>query len=188
MVPWKEKIKALRSGIGTRNLCLLLLAAGLLILSFAGGGRQKQEEKEQPQTAVQEEVQKQAGSGAEELEERLRELLLHIKGVGKAEVMITLADSGERLVLKDQKTNTQSLNEADGAGGSRVSITSEKEEETVYENDETPFVTKEYTAQVAGILVVCEGGGNTDVVMDIVSAAEALFGVPAHRIVVLEMK
>lgn len=187
MVPWKEKIRALRSGIGTRNLCLLLLAAGLLLLSFAGGGRQKEEEKEQPQT-VQKEIQKEAGSATEELEERLKALLLHIKGVGKAEVMITLADQGERIVLKDQKTNTQSLNEADGAGGSRVSITSEKEEETIYENDETPFVTKEYTAQVAGVLVVCEGGGNTDVVMDIVSATEALFGVPAHRIVVLEMK
>ena len=123
-----------------------------------------------------------------ELEGRLKELLSHIKGVGKAEVMITLADQGERIVLKDQKTGTQSLNEVDGAGGSRVSTTSEKEEETVYENSEIPFVTKEYTAQVAGVLIVCEGGADKNIVMDIVSAAEALFNVPAHRIVVLEMK
>ncbi len=102
--------------------------------------------------------------------------------------MITLADQGEKIVLKDQKSSVQSLNEADGAGGSRVSTTSEKEEETIYESSETPFVTKEYAAQVAGILIVCEGGADKNIVMDIVSAAEALFNVPAHRIVVLEMK
>lgn len=185
MVPWKEKLRALRLGIGTRNLCLLLLAAGLLLLSLAGGGGR--EPKEEVQT-TEEEVPPKKESQTKELEERLKEVLLQIKGVGKAEVMITLADQGEKLVLKDRKTSTQSLNEADGAGGSRVNTTSEKEEETVYENDKTPFVTKEYTAQVAGVLIVCEGGANHDIVMDIVSATEALFGVPAHRIVVLEMK
>ncbi len=185
MVPWKEKLKALRTGIGTRNLCLLLLAVGLLLLSLSGGREGKKEEP----AVLQEETQKETEtSETKDLEERLKEVLLQIKGVGKADVMITLADQGEKIVLKDQKANTQSLNEADGAGGSRVSIASEKEEETIYENDKTPFVTKEYTAQVAGVLVVCEGGADHDIVMDIVSATEALFGVPAHRIVVLEMK
>ncbi len=186
MVPWKEKLRVLRTGIGTRNLCLLLLAAGLLLLSLAGNGKEKEREEPKP---MQDEAQKEVeAGGTKELEERLKQLLLQIKGVGKAEVMITLADQGEKIVLKDQTANTQSLDEADGAGGSRVSITSEKEEETIYENDKTPFVTKEYTAQVAGVLIVCEGGADHDIVMDIVSATEALFGVPAHRIVVLEMK
>ncbi len=186
MVPWKEKLRALRSGIGTKNLCLLLLAAGLLLLSFAGnGGREQKEEVKNTREEVPKEVEV---SVTKELEERLEELLLQIKGVGEAKVMITLSDQGEKIVLKDQNTSTQSLSEVDGAGGSRVSTTSEKEEETIYENDKTPFVTKEYTAQVAGVLIVCEGGANHDIVMDIVSATEALFGVPAHRIVVLEMK
>ncbi len=37
MLPWKEKLKALRAGLGTRNLWLLLLAAGLFALSIAAG-------------------------------------------------------------------------------------------------------------------------------------------------------
>ena len=186
MLPWKEKLRSLRTGIGIKNLWLLLLAAGLFLLSIAAGGRK---EKNEDTAILPQEVQKEmAVSGVEELEERLKELLSHIRGVGEAEVMITLADQGEKIVLKDQKSSVQSLNEADGAGGSRVSTTSEKEEETIYGSSETPFVTKEYAAQVAGILIVCEGGADKNIVMDIVSAAEALFNVPAHRIVVLEMK
>ena len=186
MLPWKEKLRSLRTGIGIKNLWLLLLAAGLFLLSIAAGGRK---EKNEDTAILPQEVQKEmAVRGVEHLEDRLTELLTHIRGVGEAEVMITLADQGEKIVLKDQKSSVQSLNEADGAGGSRVSTTSEKEEETIYESSETPFVTKEYAAQVAGILIVCEGGADKNIVMDIVSAAEALFNVPAHRIVVLEMK
>ncbi|MDE7210345.1 MAG: hypothetical protein K2O03_02725, partial [Lachnospiraceae bacterium] len=86
MVPWKEKLRALRSGIGTKNLCLLLLAAGLLLLSFAGnGGREQKEEVENTREEVPKEVEV---SVTKELEERLEELLLQIKGVGEAKVMI----------------------------------------------------------------------------------------------------
>lgn len=190
MSHWKGKWDVIRKKVGMKNICLLLLAAGLLLLSsagslFSGKGKEKQEQADvnyiEP---IQESVVDEAGKW----EEKLEELLSGVKGVGKVNVMITLSDNGEKVVLKDQKSSTESLNELDGSGGSRTNISSDKEENTVYDSGSKPYVTKEVSAQVAGILVICEGGGNADVALKIVSAAEALFGIPAHRIVVLEMK
>ena len=194
MTHWKEKLDAFRKKVGMKNIFLLLLAGGLFLLSSASGlfsGKAGEQERGQEQTdpvktgTVQETAK---ADEARQWEEKLEKLLSGVKGVGKVNVMITLSDAGEKIVLKDEKSSTESLNESDGSGGSRVDITAEKEENTVYEAGNTPYVTKELSAQVAGVLVICEGGGNADIVLQIVSAAEALFGIPAHRIVVLEMK
>ena len=183
--------------VGIRNVFLMLLACGLFLIAVVSGGKTEEEEEENGSCdaayhGVQGKEEIQNGfaslSDAENPEMRLKKLLSGVKGVGKAEVMITYADAGEKQVLKDTKKTSESLNEADAAGGSRVNVSSQQEETTVYEKDAAPFVTKEYTAKVAGVVIVCEGGGNAEVAMKIVSATEALFGVAAHRIVVLEMK
>lgn len=191
MLHWKEKLDSFRKKAGIKNICLLLLAGGLLLLSSASSlfsGKNGEKEQEQIDTGKVETVQETSADEAGQWEEKLEKLLSGVKGVGKVNVMITLSDAGEKIVLKDQKSSTESLNETDGSGGSRVNITAEKEENTVYESGSVPYVTRELSAQVAGVLVICEGGGNADIVLQIVSAVEALFGIPAHRIVVLEMK
>lgn len=194
MSRWKEKLDAFRKKAGMTNIFLLLLAGGLLLLSSASGlfsGDKKEPDQgyAQPDAGNAGEAQEMlTANEVGQWEEKLEKLLADVKGVGRANVMITLSDSGEKIVLKDGKSSTESLNETDGSGGSRVNITAEKEESTVRDAGNAPYVTREVSAQVAGVLVVCEGGGNADVVLQIVSVAEALFGIPAHRIVVLEMK
>ncbi|MDE7299169.1 MAG: hypothetical protein K2N94_10130 [Lachnospiraceae bacterium] len=193
MIPFGEKLAEFKRRVGTKNICLLLLACGLLLLSFSSGifspGRDKEPENAAGEPKDQVTAVRETEKTELELwEEKLKTLLSGVKGVGKTEVMITLSDGGEKVVLKDVKTSTESLNEADGVGGTRVDLSSEKTETTVYGAGSVPFVTQELSARVAGILIVCEGGGRADVALGIVSAVEALFGVPAHRIVVLEMK
>lgn len=192
MISLKEKLAEIKRKIGVKNIFLLLLAGGLLLISSASGiFRAKEEDTPHGGTSFMSAgtaVQAAEKTELELWEEKLTALLSGVKGVGKAEVMITLSDNGEKIVLKESKSSTDSLNETDRNGGTRTNITSGKEEKVVYEAGSVPFVTQEFAAKVAGILVVCEGGGNADVVVDIVSAVEALFGVPAHRIVVLEMK
>ncbi len=194
MIPLGKKLAELKRKAGTKNICLLLLACGLLLLSFSSGIFSPEQEKEpkaaagEPKAPSESAVRETEKTELELWEEKLKALLSGVKGVGKTEVMITLSDSGEKIVLKDVASGTKSLNEADGSGGTRVDLSSEKTESTVFESDSVPFVTQELPAKVAGILIVCEGGGRADVALSVVSAAEALFGVPAHRIVVLEMK
>lgn len=191
MLQWKEKLEAVKKKAGMKNICLLMLAAGLFLLSFSDRLFTKQESgeiKEETNQALEDTVKEAQEVEADAMEQKLEELLAAVKGVGKVRVMITLNDYGEKEILKDQQSSSSSLNETDASGGTRVNISSEQEETTIYDGENQPFVTRETAAKVSGILVICEGGGNSEVVFEIVSAAEALFGVPAHRIVVLEMK
>lgn len=128
---------------------------------------------------------------AERLEQRLAEALSRIEGAGKVQVMITLEDSGESVVEKDDTKETSSTAETDSAGGSRNEQSADSGETTVYEEEDdrkTPFVGKEMTPKIAGILVVAEGGENTQVKQDISDAVMALFQIDVNRIKVVKMK
>ena len=64
-------------------------------------------------------------------------------------------------------------------------------EETVYEENEDngkiPYVTAETNPQVEGVLVIAEGGGNGYIKQEIIEAAQALFGIDAHKIKIMKI-
>lgn len=191
---WKALLKG-------KKVYWILLALGLLLLACLPGSifgdKYSAEDTEIKDRDGIAEAGKNRGNVDEEMDEQqvridweqeLKAALSTVKGVGKAEVMITLASGAESIVLKDENTNSESLSEEDSSGGTRVDLKAERKEETVYSDGKTPYVIKRMSAKVAGVLVVCEGGGNSQTVLNIMNVAEALFDVPAHRIVVLEMK
>ena len=59
------------------------------------------------------------------MEKRLKHVLGQMEGVGEAEVMITLSDSGETIVEKDQKEQTNRIGESDASGGTRTTTDQE---------------------------------------------------------------
>ena len=122
------------------------------------------------------------------IEQQLKEILQKISGVGQVEVLITYEDNGRTIVEKDQSISEELVQEADSSGGTRTTTTSRNEKETVYENDETPYVVQELSPQVKGILVVAEGGGNVSVKKQIQETIEALFGLEAHKISIMKME
>ena len=112
-----------------------------------------------------------------------------MEGVGETEVMITLSDSGETIVEKDQKEQRNRIEESDAGGGTRTTTEQETEETTVYvENgsEKQPYVTKEVLPKVEGVLVVAEGGDDPRVISDISDTVMALFRVEAHKIKVMK--
>ena len=122
------------------------------------------------------------------IEQQLKEILQKISGVGQVEVLITYEDNGRTIVEKDQSISEELVQEADSSGGTRTTTTSRNEKETVYENNETPYVVQELSPQVKGILVVAEGGGNVSVKKQIQETIEALFGLDAHKISIMKME
>ena len=54
-------------------------------------------------------------------------------------------------------------------------------------SDKIPFVGKEKTPKISGVLVVCEGGENTTVKQNISEAVMALFQIDVNRIKVVKM-
>jgi stage III sporulation protein AG len=94
--------------------------------------------------------------------------------------MITLEDTGEKEVEKDETTR-QSKDE--------TSSEYEQSTQTVYDEsrDSTPYVSNEKYPVVKGVCVVAQGGGDSNVKEKILSVVEALFGLEANKIVVVKM-
>lgn len=125
-----------------------------------------------------------------EMEHRLKETLSAIEGAGRVEVMITLEDMGESVVEKDTVKESSDLQETDQEGGIRKDRKVQVSGETVYEeggSEKTPFIGKEITPKIAGVLVVAQGGENTVVKQNISEAVMALFQIDVNRIKVVKM-
>lgn len=128
---------------------------------------------------------------ARQLEQRLRETLSQMEGVGKVRVMITLQSSQELVVEKEQPYQRSSTNENDSQGGNRSVNQLETGENTVYRTDGSvsePYVVKTLPPQVEGVVVVAEGAGSGTVDRTIVEMVQALFGVEAHKVKVVKME
>ncbi len=181
-----EKLKKI-----PKNQILIGGLLGVLLLVIAipvDSGKKKAEET--TNTEQEKEVSGDTNEGIYErkMERRLTEVLEKMDGVGKVEVMITLKDNGENVVEKD--TSISSQNTQEGENGTMQSQT-QSQEETVFSqpqgSGQEPFVSKEVTPQIEGILVVAEGGENSVVVKNISDAVLALFPVEAHKIKVVKM-
>lgn len=152
---------------GLTNLFMILLL-GILLLFLGGGFSSK---KDPPSSASTQQT------SAEDLEHKLEQTLSQIKGVGKVKVMITLEDSGSHELatdMQDIKRGEESNLEqktviVGGSGGS------------------SPYVVREKSANVKGVIVVAEGGGDPSVCETIKKAVAAVLTVMPHRIEVAKM-
>ncbi|MBS7340544.1 MAG: stage III sporulation protein AG [Suilimivivens sp.] len=129
-------------------------------------------------------------SYARYLEESLEKLLSTMEGVGKVRVMVTLEGTGETIVEKDQNIKKNGSTEVDSAGGSRNTSDITEEETTVFfdsANGDAPIIKQKLAPRVAGVAVSAQGGGNAVIAGNIKKAIQALFGIDAHKIIIVKM-
>lgn len=179
---WKDKL--LRGG---KNQWLIFLLAGLIlfVISIPAENPIPSEPENTAEYRVRE------TDKAENLEKKLETVLKKVDGVGEARVLITLKSDGKKLVEKDASiTESASSGAASDQMGNTLKDSS-RTENTVYERNssggESPYVTEKIEPEVAGVLVVAEGGDNPVIVSDITAAVQALFGMEAHKIKVMKM-
>lgn len=169
-----------------KNTWLVFGLLGVLLLVIAMPTEQA-DDKEPKTVQAQPPVENTTESGQESdptaaLEKRLEETLSLIDGAGRVRVMITLKDTGEKVVEKDvaRRSDTDS-------GGSQ---NTDQSQSSVYVRDgsvETPYISNELTPQVEGVLVVAQGGGNSMVKQNILQSVMALFPLEAHKITIVKM-
>ena len=172
-----------------KNTWLILGIFGVLLLVIAmpvEKAGKKESDALQAQTTAEDTVQNSGQERADDataaLEKRLEETLSLIDGAGQVRVMITLKDTGEKVVEKDVTRRT----DTDTSGTQNADLT----QSSVYERDgstETPYISNELTPQVEGVLVVAQGGGNSMVKQNILQSVMALFPLEAHKITIVKM-
>lgn len=187
----REKFSIDRLKKISKNQLLIGGLAGILLLVIAipvENREDSSEEKQQEQ--IQEESAYGNGDYGRRLERRLEQVLKDVEGVGKVKVMITLQDQGEYVLEKDWTQSSQDISEEDGSV-KRSTKERQSQEETVYSQNSgsggEPFVKREVTPRVEGVLVVAEGGGESKTVKNISDAVLALFPVEVHKIKVVKM-
>ena len=189
----KRLLQGMKSGerLPKKNQLLILLLTGILLLvivvPFPEDSQDAGTEANVPASAG---GTGNAGQYEEYLETKTAEALQYVEGVGKVKVMITLKSSGQKIVEKDQQSSSQTTEETDSAGGTRNSEDISSDKTSVYEQDsdgaQTPYVTKELSPEVEGVIVIAEGGDNAVVARNITEAVQALFGVEAHKIKIMK--
>ncbi|HHV09065.1 MAG TPA: stage III sporulation protein AG [Clostridiales bacterium] len=193
------KFKFSLKDIGVPRLIMLAMAGILIILLsvpgiFSSVGSDDGDSKENDTKVIQKDSNMTSHSSntyISEMEKRLEKILGKVSGIGDVEVMITLKASAEQVPLKDDPTTQESVNEVDGEGGSRTNNNITREESTVLVTNENgksqPYIIQELEPEVEGVLVIAEGGDDAKIKMDIMEAAQVLFGIPAHKVKVMKM-
>ena len=185
------------------NLIVLILVGALLVIIALPAKDDRALESEDAQTETQDSAVTHTEDGgvtdeaysddeyARQLEQRLKDILSQMEGVGQVRVMITLKSSQELVVEKERPYLRSSATESDSQGGNRVTSQTEMEDNTVYRtggNTSEPYVVKTLPPQVEGVVVVAQGAGTGTIDRTIVEMVQALFNVEAHKVKVVKME
>ena len=154
-------------------MCLAILLGAILLLW--PGKRAESDQSAEP-AALQD---ADAGGPAAEpdqvqsMEDRLRNLLSQIDGAGRVDCILSYATGPQRQFLADTQTD------ASGEELRRETVLVEAADGT-----QAPVVVLETWPQYRGALIVCDGGDDPVVRLQITQAVSALTGLGADRITV----
>jgi len=182
---WEEKFRKIwkEKKFGKDKGLILLLAGVLLLIIAMPAGEDKTPKEEKVSREENSSGQVTEEAYIDRLESRLEETLSRMDGAGNVTVMITLQSSSEKVVEKDTESDEESVTETDSQGGSRTTKKRTNREDAVYEGEEKiPYISKELSPRIEGVVVIAPGGDNAVVVKNITEAVQALFGIDTHKI------
>ena len=192
---WKDWISGLRAGekLPKKNQLVLILLAGVLLIVIVFPVPDPSESTDRQSEGIQETMtagSRDNGDYEQYLEEKTARVLEDVEGVGKVTVMITLKSDGQKIIEKDQSSSMQTTEEEDSEGGTRSTKEQSSDKTSIYEQDSdgssTPYVSKELSPEIEGVIVIAEGGDDAVVVRNITEAVQALFSVEAHKIKIMK--
>lgn len=160
---WPEAARRWKGALGKYIYVVLIMAAGMVLLLLPSGGRDSPKED----TPAQEEG---ASFDLDAFETKLERVLSRIEGAGETRVVLTL-DGGSRQVLARNQ-------EREGDGGVNNTVVTVGKGSGA--QDVVPLQT--VAPEFRGALVVCPGGGDARVRLQLIEAVSALTGLGSDRI------
>ena len=175
VISGKKLKKALKSKKGLALICAGAVAI-LLFFSVSGSDTKSTKELSPAETFD-------AEAYVNALESRLETIISSISGAGKTRVMLTLDGSAEYYYQNDYKESAENDGEAKYSHSSDFNTVIVKNAD----GSESPVLNASLSPAVTGAVVVCQGGGSTEVRESIYNAIKALLDIPTNKICVLKM-
>ena len=152
-----------------------------------------EEKKETTYTKLAETTKQTTNVNTEQndLEQRLKEILQKINGVGNVDVLITYSSSSEVIPMYNENSKNSSTKEEDSGGGTRIVEETDTSKEIVYteENGKNIPVTKQVISpKIEGAIITAKGAESATVKTNIIQAVEAATGLASHKIQVFKSK
>ena len=123
------------------------------------------------------------------LEQKLKNILETIQGVGKVNVFINYSESSETVAMFNENSKTSTKEETDTSGCKRIIEQKDTQKDVVYQDsngDKIPITQKTIQPKIEGAIITAEGAGNASVKACIIQAVEAATGLATHKIQVFK--
>ncbi|MDF2878777.1 MAG: hypothetical protein K0S30_1873 [Clostridia bacterium] len=180
--------KFLKDAKDTKKQKYLGLAIGIAILGIAITfipTKKPQDDNKAQKTPILNDSHD-ALSYEEGLEERLKNILEKMEGVGQVNVMLTTFSNEEKVLAEEKTQNYQHQEEKDQTGGIRVTEQNDTHNKIILQSGNTPFIIQENKPQIEGVLVLAEGAESSQIKSQIIESVSGLLGVPVHKVSVFK--
>lgn len=165
----------LKHGLDKYKYVLLICTIGLVLLLLPFGGADSQPE-------LLEGTEPDAYKQTAQLEQQLENMFQHMEGVGRIEVLLTIKSGYEAVYAYDE---AKSANKSQTGAASSLESTLI----TVSENGrQTPVTVKTNYPVFLGAVVICDGGDNAKIRLELTEAIRSLTGITADNIQISKMK
>lgn len=169
----------------------VILIITIIIINMILGDGKKKTSKDQVNSSSKQLATKTNDSEDSSLEEKLKNILQKIQGVGKVEVFVNYSESSETVAMYNENSKVSSTEETDTSGGKRVIEQTDTQKDIVYKEEggeKTPITQKIIQPKIEGAIITAQGANNATVKANIVQAVEAATGLATHKIQVFEME
>ena len=166
---------------------IILIITVLIINNMWSSGENESKQEKADTTKV---LAQTRSSQQDDLESNLEDILETINGVGKVKVLIKYSESSTVVAMYNETISESITKENDGNGGSKDVKESENKKEIVYTDEDgtnKPITEKVVMPVIEGAIITAQGASNANIKTSIVSAVEAVTGLPVHKIQVFEM-
>ena len=125
------------------------------------------------------------------LENKLKNILSKIQGVGEVEVCLNYSESSEVVAMYNENSTTSTTEETDDTGGTRKIEETDTQKDVIYKEEDgtkTPITAKVVEPKIEGAIITAKGANNSEIKNNIIQAVEAITGLATHKIQVFEMQ
>ena len=181
---------------------VVLLIVTIVIINFIWNGNEnKNQEKTTNDTSKKLATSENINQGTdkttvnsldntENLENKLKNILSKIEGVGEVEVCLNYSESSEVVAMYNENSTTSTTEETDDSGGTRKIEETDTQKDVIFGEEDgtkTPVTAKVVKPKIEGAIITAQGVNNAETKNNIIQAVEAVTGLATHKIQVFEM-